>query len=205
MTNLPVTGEFRVTCEYGKKGNLWSSGYHKGIDLVCNNRNIYCTCDGTVKTVEYDTNGWGQYVRVDDGKGRIHIFCHLVKGGINVKVGQKVSRSTILGTMGSTGNSTGIHLHYQIEDAKRNVYDPTEWLGIPNKVGTYDSADYHIKEESKVAEKDYKGHWGEKAIQSMIDKKIMVGDGKGKFRPNENITRAEVAQTIENLLKYLAK
>ena len=60
------------------------------------------------------------------------------------------------------------------------------------------------KGETKVTN-DYSNHWGEKAIQSMIDKKIMVGDGKGKFRPDDNITRAEVAQTIENLLAYLKK
>lgn len=210
MTNLPVTGEFKVTCEYGRKGSLWAYGYHKGIDLVCADKNIYCTCDGVVKSVGFDTNGWGQYVRVDTGLNRIHIFCHLVKGSVKVKVGQKVNRSTIIGTMGSTGNSTGVHLHFQIEDAKRNVYDPTEWLGIPNKVGTYNSCNYQIdapkpenKEGTKVQTKDYEGHWGEKAIKSMINKKIMVGDGKGKFRPDDKITRAEVAQTIKNLLDLL--
>lgn len=52
---------------------------------------------------------------------------------------------------------------------------------------------------------DYSNHWAEKAIQKMIDTKIMVGDGKGTFRPNDSITRAEVAQTIYNLLKHLGK
>ncbi len=60
------------------------------------------------------------------------------------------------------------------------------------------------KEETKVAN-DYSKHWAAKAIQKMVDTKIMVGDGKGKFRPNDNITRAEVAQTIANLLNYLGK
>lgn len=61
--------------------------------------------------------------------------------------------------------------------------------------------------ESKANEKnsDYTGHWAEKAIKNIIDKKIMVGSGDGKFRPNDNLTRAELAQTIENLLKYLGK
>lgn len=52
---------------------------------------------------------------------------------------------------------------------------------------------------------DYSEHWAAKAIQKMVDTKIMVGDGKGTFRPNDGITRAEVAQTIYNLLKYLDK
>lgn len=61
------------------------------------------------------------------------------------------------------------------------------------------------EEEKEVAKNDYTSHWAESAIQGMVDKKIMVGDGKGNFRPDDNITRAEVAQTITNLLKYLGK
>jgi hypothetical protein len=156
MTNLPISGTFRVTCIYGKKGNLWASGYHKGIDLVSDNKNIYATCDGVVKTINFDSDGWGQYVRVEDSKTKnIHIFAHMVSGSIKVRVGQKVSRSTILGTMGTTGNSTGVHLHYQIEKSNtdRTVLDPTKWLGIPNKVGTYDSDDYHIDKKPEPAPK----------------------------------------------------
>ena len=145
MTNLPITGKFNVTCEYGRRGRLWSSGWHKGIDLTCSNRNIYSTCDGVVKTVGWDPRGWGRYVRIQEATtGKIHIFCHLVTDSVRVSVGQTVSRATIIGTMGTTGNSTGVHLHFQIEDGARNVYDPTEWLGIPNVVGSYDSEDYHI-------------------------------------------------------------
>lgn len=60
-------------------------------------------------------------------------------------------------------------------------------------------------EEKKVAKNDYTGHWAESVIQEMVDKKIMVGDGNGNFRPKDSITRAEVAKTISNLLKYLGK
>lgn len=65
------------------------------------------------------------------------------------------------------------------------------------------------KEEEKVAtttkKNDYTGHWGEAAIEKMVEKKIMVGDGNGTFRPDDTITRAEVAQTISSLLNYLGK
>lgn len=61
------------------------------------------------------------------------------------------------------------------------------------------------KAEEKEVKNDYTGHWAEAAIKEMADKKIMVGDGKGKFRPDDAITRAEVAKTISNLLKYLGK
>lgn len=201
MTNLPITGAFSVTCIYGQKGNLWSSGYHKGIDLVASNRNIYCTCDGVVKTVAFDKGGWGQYVRVQENTTKnIHIFCHLVTGSVKVTVGQNVNRSTILGTMGTTGNSTGVHLHFQIEksNSDRTVCDPTEWLCIPNKKGTYDSKDYqinidalsHIKDKSEIAS------WAKNDVAKVVANKIMVGDDNGYFRPKDSITRAEMSAVI---------
>ncbi len=201
MTNLPVTGAFRVTCEYLRKGSRWASGYHKGIDLTCSNRNVYCTCDGTVKTVGWDPDGWGRYVRVDNGKGRIHIFCHLVKDSVKVKVGDTVNRTTILGTMGTTGKSTGVHLHFQIEDANRKVYDPTEWLGIPNKVGSYNSEDYQIKEVSEMNFKDEKDipKWAKESVEKVVKAGLMKGDAEGTFRPNDPITRAEMAVLLARL------
>ena len=213
MTNLPFSGEFRVTCIYGKKGNLWSSGYHKGIDLVCSNKKIYSTCDGVVRSVGWDQNGWGRYVRIQENTtGKIHIFAHMVKNSVKVSVGQKVSRATVLGTMGTTGNSTGPHLHFQIEDSKRNVYDPTDWLRIPNKVGVYNSKDYQIDApkpspvtpKPPVASNTYKddaqiASWAKDEVYKLKSLGIMNGDDKGNFNPNDDITRQEMAVLIDNL------
>lgn len=204
MTNLPITGNFRVTCEYGRKGSLWSSGYHKGIDLYCSNLNVYSTCDGVVKTVGWDQNGWGRYVRVQEKTtGKIHIFCHLVKDSVRVKVGQVVSRATILGTMGTTGNSTGVHLHFQIEDGARNVYDPTEWLGIPNVVGSYNSANYQIKEEvsvlAKFNDKATISPWALASMEKAVAKGVFKGDDKGNLNPLDAVTREQLAVVLDRL------
>jgi hypothetical protein len=225
MTNLPITGTFRVTCIYGKKGNLWSSGYHKGIDLVSDNKNIYATCDGVVKTVNFDSDGWGQYVRVEDSKTKnIHIFAHMVSGSVKVKVGQKVSRSTILGTMGTTGNSTGVHLHYQIEisNTDRTVLDPTKWLGIPNKVGTYNSEDYHIdkkpqpapkpkEEEEEMTQAEFNkmmdnylislakepvSNWAKEDMKWAQKIGLIKGDANGNTMPHKFLTREEFAAVM---------
>lgn len=71
---------------------------------------------------------------------------------ITCKVGQKINRTTHLGIMGSTGNSTGKHLHYEIRNAS-NKYadnsDPSVYMGIPNKVGTYNTANYQISQPSQ--------------------------------------------------------
>lgn len=206
MTNLPIGGTFWVTCPYKKKGNLWAGGYHKGIDITSGDRIIYSTCDGVVKTVGWDANGWGQYVRVEEKTTkRIHIFCHLVKGSVKVAVNQKVTRATILGTMGTTGNSTGVHLHFQIEKSNtdRTVCDPTEWLGIPNKNGEYKSADYHIEEEKKMAYRDESSipDWAKSAVKRVTEKGWMQGDTNGNFRPNDSLTRAEMAVILDRLHK----
>lgn len=60
-------------------------------------------------------------------------------------------------------------------------------------------------EEKEVEKNDYTGHWAEAAIKEVIKDKTMVGDGNGKFRPNDKITRGEVAQLVVNLKKYFGK
>lgn len=143
-TNIPLTGKFNVTCEYKRKGN-WAAGYHTGIDMVCDNDNIYSSCDGEVTKTGWDKS-YGNYIVVKNKEdGKYHWFCHLSE--IKTMAGKNVTRTTIIGIMGSTGNSTGKHLHFEIRNSS-NKYgdnsDPAEYMGIPNKVGSYDSNNYQI-------------------------------------------------------------
>lgn len=202
MTNLPVTGRFYVTATYGQEGKYWVNG-HKGIDLVPDNPSIYCSCDGIVRKVAYDASGWGQYVSVGDDQGRRHIFCHLVKGSVKVKEGQRVTRSTIIGTMGATGNVSGIHLHFQLQQGEK-VIDPTPYLGIPNKKGKYNSEDYSIDGGKKMTAKDYKdkssiSSWAYDAVDEAARDGLMLGDDNGKFRPKDYVTREEFAVVLQRL------
>ena len=143
-TNIPLTGKFRVTCEYKRKGN-WAAGWHTGIDMVCDNDKIYSSCDGEVTRTGWD-DSYGNFIVVkNNADGKYHWFCHLSK--INVSKGTKVTRTTVIGIMGSTGNSTGKHLHFEIRNASNKYADnsnPADYMGIPNKVGSYDSANYQI-------------------------------------------------------------
>lgn len=150
-TKLPFSGDFKVTCVYGKKGNAWASGVHQGIDLVgLTNKKVYAICNGVVERAGYDKGGFGNYVRIKENgtENRIYL-AHLSK--IYVKVGQKVSYTTVVGLMGSTGNSTGEHTHVEIREFRNGVavrkINPAPYMGIPNKVGTYNSNNFQIKQE----------------------------------------------------------
>lgn len=146
-TNIPLTGKIRVTCEYKRKGN-WAAGWHTGIDMVCDNDTIYGTCDGTVSKIGVDKS-YGNYITVKAPDGKYHWFCHLSK--VTCKVGDKISRTTKIGVMGNTGNSTGKHLHFEIRNSSNKYADtisPAGYMGIPNKVGSYDTNNYQIKNTS---------------------------------------------------------
>ncbi len=146
-TRIPLTGGFRVTCEYKKKGN-WACGWHTGIDLVGNEK-IYSSCNGEVVRTGYDKS-YGNFIVIKDSiSGKYHWFCHLFK--LFIGKGKKVTTTSIIGIMGSTGNSTGKHLHFEIRNASNQYADnsnPAEYMGIPNKIGTYDSANYQINNNS---------------------------------------------------------
>ena len=143
MTNLPVTGIFRVTCPYHKQGNKWAAGHHTGIDIVSTNRKVYGTCNGVVYASTYDKSYGNCIVVHSNEDDTYHWYCHLETR--LAKIGQKVSRGTVLGIMGNTGNSTGLHLHFEIRKPC-NCYDKTEdvsvYMGIPNKNGFYNKKSF---------------------------------------------------------------
>lgn len=147
-TKIPFTGKFRETCEYGRKGRLWKSGMHGGTDLVgITSEKVYSICNGIVERAGYDKTGFGNYVRIKENgtENRIYL-AHLSK--IYVKVGQKVGYTTVVGLMGSTGNSTGKHTHVEIRQFSNGKavkkLNSSNYMGIPNRVGEYNSADYQI-------------------------------------------------------------
>ena len=195
MTNLPISGAFQVTAIYGQKGKYWANG-HQGIDIICSNKNIYATCDGTVRVISYDASGWGQYISIGDAEGRRHIFCHLVRGSVKVEVGQKVNRNTLIGTMGTSGKSSGVHLHYQINNANGTSINPCDYLGIPNKVGTYNSVDYQIDKKKEFKDASKISSWAKKFVEKVVNAGVMSGDTDGNFRPKDPLTRAEAASMI---------
>lgn len=87
---------------------------HGGIDLALEGleaSRVYSACPGRVSAAEY-SNSYGYYVVVDCGGGWATLYAHLSQ--INVDVGQEAVAVTVLGITGSSGFSTGEHLHFEI-------------------------------------------------------------------------------------------
>ena len=86
--------------------------FHSGVDLAGSQGTpIVAARSGTVTTASYNGSS-GYFVTINHGDGYSSSYLHLT--GFTVKVGQKVSRGQTIGYMGSTGVSTGPHLHFSI-------------------------------------------------------------------------------------------
>ncbi len=99
-----------IAYEYESRGFSW---YHAGADLVApTGTPVKPIMEGTVEATPYDPIGYGIHVILAHSEGYESIYGHLSQ--VEVKVGQKVNLNTELGKSGSTGFSTGPHLHLEI-------------------------------------------------------------------------------------------
>ena len=140
----PVGSAYRkITTNFGY--DPWRGGQHSGIDITGNapgaigNTNIYAVQSGTVivasaicthnygKYTSCGCNaGYGNYVVIDHGGGITTLYGHCAS--INVVKGQKVTKGDVIGKVGTTGWSTGYHLHFEV----RKYNSPTDPLKYTN-------------------------------------------------------------------------
>ena len=117
----PVPGFFRVSSPYGYRIHpiFGTRKLHTGIDIGRNGDQaidgaaIVAAGDGTVIYAGY-RGGYGNTVMIDHGDGVVTLYAHQRSGGIKVGNGESVSKGERIGTVGSTGYSTGAHLHFEV-------------------------------------------------------------------------------------------
>lgn len=93
---------------------------HTGLDFSApRGTKIYATGDGRIEKVRRDRWGYGQHVIINHGYGYKTLYAHMSR--INVRPGEQVKRGQLIGLVGSTGKSTGPHLHYEVIKNGRKV------------------------------------------------------------------------------------
>ena len=111
----------RLTSDFGMRTHpvLGGRRSHKGVDLAApTGTPIYATADGYVSKAEWFSS-YGKYVSIEHGANLQTRFAHM--SGITVKAGTRVKKGDIIGYVGSTGRSTGPHLHYEVRIDGRAV------------------------------------------------------------------------------------
>lgn len=113
--------KYTITSNYGTRIDpidLDKISFHSGIDLSAPaGTSIVASADGVVYEVGYSESGLGNYVYIEHDYGGLVLYTmygHMADDSIVVNVGDKVKAKDKIGTIGSTGRSTGIHLHFMI-------------------------------------------------------------------------------------------
>lgn len=123
----PLKGKINSSFGYRKDPFKSRSGFHSGLDIDANyGQHVVATADGVVTKASWHTN-YGKTVIVKHKDNYETLYGHLSK--LQVKEGQEVKVGDVIGKAGSTGRSTGTHLHYEvIKDGKR--VNPKNFLSL---------------------------------------------------------------------------
>ncbi len=105
----------RMSSTFGYRSDPFNhhGKFHSGIDFTgAHGTPIHCSGDGIVITAAYSSTGYGNQVIIDHGFGYKTRYAHMSK--VMVAEGDRVKRGQVIGAMGSSGRSTGTHLHYEV-------------------------------------------------------------------------------------------
>ncbi|BCD61352.1 peptidase, M23/M37 family [Nitratiruptor sp. YY08-26] len=153
--------DFRITAGFGWRRHpiLKKREFHPGIDLAAKGKvPIYATADGVVTDAAYNRYGYGNIIKVAHIDGFSTIYAHLKKR--LVKKGDFVHKGDIIGYMGSTGLTTGKHLHYEVRFNKKPL-NPLQFIR------------WNVEKFDTIFEKERRVPWESlaKAVKVMLSQK----------------------------------
>jgi murein DD-endopeptidase MepM/ murein hydrolase activator NlpD len=134
IPSLKPVKAYTYTSGYGVRYDPFTgdTAMHKGVDLAGPvGEPIHAAADGVVVDARYHPGGYGKYVEIDHGAGIVTRYGHMSR--IDVKKGDRIARGEQIGGMGSTGRSTGSHLHYEVLIDGRQV-NPMPFLEAGDRV-----------------------------------------------------------------------
>lgn len=134
----PVPAGIAIGTAFGVSGPLWSSGKHTGLDFRAPAGTAALAAGpGTVTTIG-TTGAYGLSIRITHPDGRVTLYAHL--NAILVRLGDKVTGGQQIGRTGTTGNSTGNHMHFEVRVGGIPV-DPAPYVAV----GTVITAPARVK------------------------------------------------------------
>ncbi|MGN0487096.1 MAG: peptidoglycan DD-metalloendopeptidase family protein [Acutalibacteraceae bacterium] len=116
----PTRGAYAISSGYGyRSASISGRSYHGGLDIVLGTGSsagipVVASASGTVTVAYSGWSGYGHTVVIDHGNGICTRYAHMMPGSLRVRVGDRVYQGQQIGKIGSTGNSTGPHLHFEI-------------------------------------------------------------------------------------------
>lgn len=132
---------YYISSYFGWRNDPLGRGYkhHSGLDIAAGGGNaVIAVCDGVVTTAKWH-NSYGNYVVIYHGDGTSSLYAHMQNKSITVKVGDKVKRGQQIGKVGTTGDSTGNHLHFSVL-VNGSYVNPDDYLPDGYYVKKYYSA-----------------------------------------------------------------
>ena len=124
VIEVPIQENYTLSARYGQRGGIWSAGWHTGLDFrVKSGTSVVAAANGTVIA-----SGWGgaygYRIEIDHGNGYVTAYNHLSKIEIS---GGEVAAGQEIGKTGTSGNTTGPHLHFEVtKDGE--FMNPSSWL-----------------------------------------------------------------------------
>ncbi len=184
---------------------------HGGVDLVSRGDKTICAVvpgvvGASVMIIDKinRTWEWGNYIRIDGDDGLSHYYCHLSRR--DVSVGDRVEAGQPIGVEGSTGRSTGSHLHYEVRRNGMQI-NPAEVLGIPNVIGTYkiDQEEEIVEEEKNHPADSEPNDWAKEAVEWAVENEIIFGTGDGDLRLRDNCTREQMIVFLHRFAQSIGR
>ncbi|MCP1306468.1 M23 family metallopeptidase [Paenibacillus tyrfis] len=187
---------WKITSPYGYRSDPFTGSrvFHTGIDLVKYHRFpipafvggvILFAGEGVAGT---GFGGYGNVVALRDKKGYVHCYCHL--DSVAAQKGQTISKGNIVGYQGTTGRSTGSHLHYEVRSKDTPSYgygahvDPGEYLELYCEITDEDVDNMAIKADDWFWKQAYnilgaaynKGEIEWQWCQKVLDRTLTAGE-----------------------------
>lgn len=119
----PTNSGYTLSSYYGFRLSVFGEGnFHSGLDIAGTGygSNVYAANNGTIEILEtrYD---YGNYIMINHNNGYYSLYAHMSGFNKEISVGSTVSRGQVIGYIGSTGWSTGPHLHFEIRTCSRHA------------------------------------------------------------------------------------